>query len=259
MKNSKNGSDQIVGTLNFTFWLRTLCWKELKSIASDNHQQASYSSQLEFWTALLLPTAPVLSYLKGVLSQELFEGLSTGVPWGSDQDPLLHPFLGAFGGVFWGHCPAGRPMSKDASPAFRHWALRCDPRSLDNLQISWYLHTVKASSARGSRTNPETSLNLLPNLLLTLTQPESAGIRLELDWSCSSTIRTILRCNLASLFLFCPRPGRWAAVPWVWNFFFWNTKTSRDGLVTLRLVIFLHSSGSQVLRQLSSPAPVLHV
>ena len=55
--------------------------------------------------------------------------------------------------------------------------------------------------------------------------PQSPAIVLYLiqmttyvHWGCLSTIRTILRCILSSIFLFHPRPERFATVPWVINF-----------------------------------------
>lgn len=45
-----------------------------------------------------------------------------------------------------------------------------------------------------------------------------AWISLELVWGCSLTIRTILHCNLSSIVLFHPRPGRLATEPRVANF-----------------------------------------
>ncbi len=65
-------------------------WKKLlKSITSCNHEWVSYTSLLEFWTTLLLQTAPVHSDLKDAFSQLLFWDLSTGVLWDSDLDSLL--------------------------------------------------------------------------------------------------------------------------------------------------------------------------
>ena len=83
-QNSKNGLDKIIDTL--------ICGstpfgkKLLESIASCDHEWVSYNSLLEFWTTLLLPTAPGLSHLKGAFSQLLIWDCATGVQWDLDLD-----------------------------------------------------------------------------------------------------------------------------------------------------------------------------
>ena len=84
-QNSKNGLDKIIGTLNLIFGSTTV---GKKSFGSWNHQWVSYTSLLEFWTTLLLPTSPGVSDFKGAFSK-LSWNLSTGVLWDLDLDSLL--------------------------------------------------------------------------------------------------------------------------------------------------------------------------
>ena len=85
-QNSKNGLDKIIGTLNLIFVNTPFGknnWDESLPVT------ISYTPLQEFWTTLLLPTAPGVSDLKGAFSQLLFWDLSTGVLWDLDLVTLL--------------------------------------------------------------------------------------------------------------------------------------------------------------------------
>ena len=130
----------------FNIWLHTLRRIWLKPIASFNHQQVSYTSQLEFCTTLLLQTAPGLSDLKGALLQQQFWNLSIGVLWDLDPDSLLTTalclqlFLGALWGMFWDIVLLEHITGHVILIVYR-------------FHVS--LHTINASSARGSKTTPK--------------------------------------------------------------------------------------------------------
>lgn len=64
--------------------------KEKKSlITSYNHRQASSTSQLQFWTSILLQSTPALSGWKGAFTQRQFWDLTTGIQSDLDPGPLL--------------------------------------------------------------------------------------------------------------------------------------------------------------------------
>ena len=93
---------------------------------------------------------------------------------------------------------------------------------------------------------------------LTPLHPELAWICVEIDQGCLSTIQSILRCILSTIFLFHPQPGRFATVPCCYKLLDYiahsgqrNFKISGDWLVTLRLLIFFHNFAWQFSALLS--------
>ena len=127
-QNSKNGLDKIIGSLNLIFGSTPFGKKELRSIASCNHQWVSYTSLQRILDHSFLPTAPGVSDLKDAFSQLLFWDLSTGVLWDLDLDSLLatselssalsQTISVCFLKYALGHCPARRPMTSDGDPSF---------------------------------------------------------------------------------------------------------------------------------------------
>ena len=88
-QNSKNGLDKIIGTLNLIFGSTPFGKNNWDQSLPVTINEFFYTTLLEFWTTLLLPTAPGVSDLKGAFSHLLFWDLSTGVLWDIDLDLLL--------------------------------------------------------------------------------------------------------------------------------------------------------------------------
>ncbi len=160
-RTQKKALEKITGTLNLIFGSTPFGKKLLKSIASCNHEWVSYTSLLEFWTTLLLQTAPGQSDLKDAFAQLLFWDLSTGVLWDSDLDSLLAiselssalfiTISECFLKCVSDYCPTGRPMTSGGDTG--HYAV--PQNSLVIIRFHNTVHTVKTSSARSSKATPK--------------------------------------------------------------------------------------------------------